>query len=48
MCREPALEATAGSTSKNLKTVVWRVRRKDAKLTPTLQPAVRVHLMHND
>ncbi|GKV48365.1 hypothetical protein SLEP1_g55189 [Rubroshorea leprosula] len=39
MCREPALEAAAGSTGKNLKTVGWRARRKDAKPALALQPA---------
>ncbi|GKV13554.1 hypothetical protein SLEP1_g24550 [Rubroshorea leprosula] len=35
-CRQPALEAAAGSTGKNLKTIAWCARRKDAKPTPTL------------
>ncbi|GKV38742.1 hypothetical protein SLEP1_g46621 [Rubroshorea leprosula] len=41
-CREPALEAAASSTGKNLKTVVWRAGRKDAKPAPTLQLALTV------
>ncbi|GKU96658.1 hypothetical protein SLEP1_g9869 [Rubroshorea leprosula] len=40
-CREPALEAAAGSTGKNWKNVVWRAWRKDAKPFLALQPAVR-------
>ncbi|GKV28856.1 hypothetical protein SLEP1_g37847 [Rubroshorea leprosula] len=38
-CREPALEATAGSIGKNWKTVVWRAWRKDAKSALALHPA---------